>query len=279
MIGQFFLLDGKVYPQGQAVITPENRSFRYGDGLFETMRWENGKINHDAYHMDRLFQGLSLLEFELPALFGEGLVREEIHRLVLKNRHNPRARVRLNVFRGNEGILENADLRPHYLIESWDLPGEDQLNPNGLDIDIYPDMPKSGDRFSNLKSNNFLPYVMAGIYAKKHRLNDALLLNTSGHIADSVIANVFVVKSGRIYTPPLSEGPVAGVVRRWMLEKFSVQGIPVSEKVVTESDLLEADEIFLTNSIRLLRWVGRFRHKTYGNTLSREIYAHLLSTI
>ena len=91
-----------------------------------------------------------------------------------------------------------------YLIECW--PADEsvnQINKNGLVIDIYPDAQKSCDIFSNLKSANFLPYVMAAQYAKENKLNDCLVSNVKGHIADATIANVFLVKNNLIITPAL----------------------------------------------------------------------------
>lgn len=279
MVEHFFLFNGKIFPSSSGVISPENRSFRYGDGLFETMKVLKGGIVNGSFHFQRMFEGLALLEFDIPQSFSEDFLKAEIQRLLSKNKNGDNVRVRINIFRGNGGIFDNENLKPNYLIESWELPGEEGLNTNGLVIDIYTGARKNCDVFANVKSNNFLPYVMAGIFAKKNRINDALLLNIRGNICDSVIANIFLVKSREIITPPLSEGCVAGVMRRWMMERFSLPGFTISEKVITEEDLGRAEEIFLTNSIRYLRWVGRFRDKSYGNTVAREIYQHILTTI
>ena len=107
-----------------------------------------------------------------------------------------------------------------------------QLNENGLVIDVFPGARKSCDSFSNLKSNNYLPYVMAGLYAKKNKLNDCIVLNSFDRVCDSAIANIFIVEKDKIFTPPLSEGCVAGVMRRWMLEKFDLKKYKVIEKIL-----------------------------------------------
>ena len=91
-------------------------------------------------------------------------------------------------------------------------------------------------------------------------------------ICDSAIANVFIVEGNNIYTPLLAEGCVAGVMRRWMLEKFKLAKFKASEKNLSIEDLLNADEIFLTNSVYYMRWVKNFREKSYGNTKVKEIY-------
>ena len=133
------------------------------------------------------------------------------------------ARIRLMIFRGNGGIFDPEDLNPNFIIESWPLTNSSGLNENGLTVDIFPGAKKSCDSFSNIKSNNYLPYVMAGLFAKKNKLNDCILLNSFDRVCDSAIANVFIIKKNKIYTPPLTEGCVAGVMRRWMLEKFQLK--------------------------------------------------------
>jgi len=120
-----------------------------------------------------------------------------------------------------------------------------------------------------------LPYVMAGLYAKKNKLNDCILLNSFNRVCDSAIANIFIIKKDKIFTPPLSEGCVAGVMRRWMLEKFDLKKYKVIEKKLSITDVLNADEFFLTNSIYNLRWVKSFKEKKYSNKISKEIYNYV----
>src|SRR5207249_2147893 len=99
-----------------------------------------------------------------------------------------------------------------------------------------------------------------------------LLLNVHDRICDATIANVFWIKNGTIYTPPLSEGCVAGVTRRYILEKIQSARHKIQEKVCEIIDLENADEIFLTNAIQGIRWVKQFRDKTYSNIQTRGIY-------
>ncbi|MEP6583327.1 MAG: aminotransferase class IV [Ginsengibacter sp.] len=276
---QFFTYNSKFYKTNSPIITPSSRGLRYGDGLFETMKSVNGKIINEDFHFDRLFHGLVLLRFIVPKSFNKEFILKEIKKLLEKNNHNEVVRIRLMILRGNGGIFDPENLFPNYIIESWNLPGTNELNVNGLVIDCLPGAQKSCDAFSNLKSNNYLPYILAGLYAKENKLNDCIVLNSFERICDSAIANVFVVKGNKIITPPLSEGCVAGVARRWMLEKFSLKDYKVLEKTLTIDALLDADECFLTNSIHYLRWVKSFREKDYINSSSEKIYHHILQTI
>ncbi len=276
---QFFIFNNKLYDNDSPVISPSNRGLRYGDGLFETMKSIKGKITNEDFHFERLFSGLALLKFEIPKAFNKNFVLKKIKELCAKNKHNDIARIRLMIIRGNGGIFDPENLFPNYIIESWKLISTGELNGNGLVIDLLPGVKKSCDNFSHLKSNNYLPYVLAGLYAKENKLNDCIVLNSFERICDSAIANIFIIKGNEIITPPLSEGCVAGTMRRWMLEKFYLQNYKVVEKNLTESDLLHADECFLTNSIYHLRWVKNFRNKNYANSSVKKIYNHILQTI
>ena len=149
------------------------------------------------------------------------------------------------------------------------------LNDRGLEIDIFEDAVKSCDAFSNIKSNNYLVSVMAQLFANENNLDECLILNSFGRICESSIANVFIVKNTLIYTPPLTEGCVAGVVRRWLIENLPFPEFQIIPKKLNPEDLREADEIFLTNSIKPIRWVKTFREKKYTNVLSRKIAGYI----
>lgn len=265
--------------EAQAILQASNRGYRYGDGLFETMKIVNGKILLQPYHFERLFAGLSLLKFEIPKLFTIQKMEEEIRLLCHKNDCEKLGRIRLSVFRGNGGLYDE-DKRLQYLVECWPLPPSfNQLNENGLVIDIYPDAVKNNDKFSNLKSASFLPYSMAAIFAKENKLNDCLVLNNGGSIADSTIANIFIIKNESICTPALDKGCVNGVMRRHLLTRMNEAGNKILEKTITADDLMDADEVFLTNAINGLRWVKQFRQKAYTNTKTLEIYTRFVKTI
>lgn len=273
------IVNGKFLPAGEPALLVSNRGYRYGDGLFETLRIVNGKIRLGAYHADRLWEGLDLLRFEIPRLFTPGKMEEEILRLVKKNNCENSARVRFSVFRGNGGLYDD-DRALQYLIESWPLQEEGKkLQENGLIIDIYPDARKGCDAFARLKSANFLPYSMAAIHAKANKWNDCIVLNTKGNLADSTIANIFLVKEDEILTPGLTEGPVAGVMRRYLLESLTAAGYRVRETPVSVEDLSSAQEVFLTNAIQGIRWVKQFRDSVYTNTKTAEIFRRFMPTI
>jgi branched-chain amino acid aminotransferase len=237
------------------------------------MMVRDGRLCLSSYHFDRLFSGMQFLSIR------ETFKREELEAQILelcqKNGNPPRSRVRMVVFRDDgAGPISPT---PHYIIESWPLPGEPALNDKGLVIDVFPDGRKACDTLANLKSNNYLLYTLATLYAQKHALDDCLVLNSRDRLADSTIANLFYVSKGQFFTPPLSEGCVAGVMRRHLLENLPRAGFPIVEKPVTPEDLLNADEIFLTNAIRGIRWVSLFRATKFTNRLTTSVYNQLIT--
>ncbi len=275
----YICVNGKILQEDKPALLVANRGYRYGDGLFETIKVWKGNILLQNQHFERLFSGLSLLKFEVPELFSKDRLLKEILELCGKNGCENLARVRLSVFRGNGGLYEEAR-KPGYVIECWPLDeSANRLNENGLVIGIFPDARKSCDRFSNLKSANYQAYSMAALYAKEHKLDDCIVLNTAGNIADSTVANVFLIKKGVITTPALSEGCVAGVMRKYLLEKIPGTGTEVKEKPVTIEELENAEEVFLSNAIYGIRWVKQFRSKNYQSIVTREIFQSLIKTL
>ena len=274
----YFVHNGQLFREGKAVISPDNRSFRYGDGLFETMRVINGNILLKALHFERLLRGMKLLQFDIPEFFTAVQLEEDIVSLCKKNRIEDKAVVRLVVFRNDGGLYDLEDMRPNYIIQGMPLqqypaaPAGD----GGLVIDIYPDASKACNIFSEVKSNNFLLYVMGAMYARQNGLGDCLILNQYGRIADATIANVFWIKNGVIHTPPIEEGCVAGVTRRFLLQQLPAAGYTINEQPLTPDDLLSADEVFLTNAVRGIRAVGKCRNRSYSSSLTKEIHGLLM---
>lgn len=273
----FAFLNGKLLKEEHIGISPNNRSFRYGDGCFETIKVVKGKIVLADYHFERLFASLQLLQFEPPSFFTADYLKQQIIELVKKNGHQALARVRLMVFRGDGGLYDATNHFPNCLIQSWALnPASNQLNDNGLIIDVFTKARKTCDDYSHLKSNNYLSYAMAALWAKAQHLNDALLLNQHNRLADSTIANIFMVQNGIVKTPALTEGSVAGVMRRYLLTTMKAEGIPIAETTIEVADLLEAHEVFLTNAIYGIKWVKQCSQQHYQQALAVQIHQQMI---
>jgi branched-chain amino acid aminotransferase len=272
-MSSFFLnYNGKSYNSDKLLISPNNRSFRYGDGFFETMKMINGKIILRDMHFERLFSSLEILQFDRPAAFTADILEPQIMELARKNNHKALARIRLVLFRGDGGLYD-GDNKLNYVIQTWQMnEAINTLNDNGLVTDIFPDARKACDKFSPIKNNNYLPYAMAALWAKQNKLNDAFVLNAYNRIADASIANIFIIKDGVIKTPALTEGCISGVTRRYLLLCCMQEGLPVEESTITTDDVAQAAEIFLTNAAYGIRWVKSCGNNNYS--LQAAAYLH-----
>lgn len=269
--------NGKMLAANEPIIAAQNRGLRYGDGIFETIKFKNGKLILCDEHFARLWKGMQMLQFDIPKLFSPEKLEAEILQLAAKNKLTA-ARIRLTIIRSDGGIYDAKNNTPNYIIEAIQLPEDNgPLNSNGLQLCIFNDAKKSIDIFSNLKTNNYLPYCMGAMFAKKQQCNDALILNSEGNICDSTIANIFYIKDNTIYTPALTQGCVAGVMRKFLIDTIREQDFIVHETLVTKEAILHADEVFLSNSIYNIRWVAGMENKSYTNTITYKIVEELMS--
>jgi branched-chain amino acid aminotransferase len=265
--------NGEFFPASQPILTAQNRSFKWGDGIFETMKISNGKILLGEYHFDRLFLSLKMLQIQFNVSFTSENLSSLIIDLCKKNNCLALARIRLAVYRTEENLAA-------YLIEAIPLSNDvNSWNEKGLVIDLYPLTRKQQDAFANLKSANYLPYVLAALYAEEKKLDEAIVLNSSNFICDASKANIFLVSKQEIQTPALHQGCINGVMRRHMITGLKSLNWKIKQDEVTESDLLNADELFLTNAIHGLRWVRSFRNKSYTSQQSKSIFTTLIAPL
>lgn len=259
-------------PVEQPLFTAQNRGFRYGDGIFETIKFFRGQMLLRRFHFDRLFLGMELLKMNAGNLSEKKLERDIVELCTL-NTCTDLARVRLAIYREEEAPVS-------YVIEAFSLnETANRLNEEGWTIDIFPHVRKSQDAFANLKTANYLPYVLADMYAKEKGLNESLLLNSENNICDASKANIFLFIRDEIYTPALHQGCVSGTMRRFIIDELRRSGVPVHQKALSEEHFFDAQEVFLTNAINGVRWVEVFREKKYSNKFVKEMYHQVFSSI
>ena len=268
----FICFNGAILVE-QPLFTPQNRGFRYGDGIFETIKIFRGRILLEEYHFDRLFSSIALLKIIASNNFERKILTEKILELCSMNKCFNSARVRLTAFRGEENKAE-------FVIEAFYLDEEiNQLNEKGWEIEIYPLVRKSCDAYANLKSANYLPYVLADLYAKEMKCQESIVLNSYNNLCDASKANIFLLIKDEVYTPALHQGCVNGVKRRFVIDELKKEGFTVYQREVDEELLLSANEVFLTNAINDVRWVKAFRNKSYDNAFIKEFYKKKFTTI
>ena len=267
---EYINFNGSILPADQLIFKANNRGFRYGDGLFESMRYMKGKLKFPEMHIDRIQKGMKLLRFDNCSLIDTWFLREKVEELVRRNRAGADARVRLTVFRDSQGLYSPVSNKFGYVLEIQKL-DESQyvLNKKGLIIDVYDEIPKPVNALSNLKTCNAMIYVLAGIYKNQNALDEVLILNHHGFLCESMSSNVFVVYDRKLYTPALNEGCIAGVMRQVVMRLAKENNIELIEAQINPDILNEADEVFLTNAAKGIQWVVGYNNKRYFNEVSR----------
>ncbi|WP_343522400.1 aminotransferase class IV [Pedobacter sp.] len=270
MLQEYLLFNDEFRAVDAPVLTASNRSFKFGDGLFESMRMINNKLQFADLHADRLVAGMKMLKIDGHALMDDYFLRQKTADLTKRNKWNGNVRFRLSVYRGGAGVYTPEINKAGYVLEGIPLKTSAyELNSKGLIIDVFDEMTKPVNKLSNFKTANALLYVMAGLFKSQNRLDEAMILNQHGFLCESISANVFVVYNKQIYTPSLAEGCIGGVMRTAIMQLCKMNDIPLIEAQINPEILKEAEEVFITNATQGIQWVMGYGRKRYFNEVSK----------
>ncbi len=268
--------NGAVLPNKGATIAAGNRSYLYGDGLFESIRIMNGNPINMVNHFNRMVEGAKAIKMRFPSFFTVEFFEDKVKELISLSgiKEGGKCRISLDRALGGTYIPETNEIS--YFIEVYPYESNYfELNSKGYEVDIYREIKKQKNFLANFKTKNGLLYVMTAIAAKEKGLDDYLLINENDAVIESSNSNLFVVSNGVLYTPSLEDGCLAGTMRMQVINIALTHGIKVYECAILPQNLLAADEIFLTNAIRGIVWVGGYRTKRYFNTVGRKIQSYL----
>ncbi|OFY56584.1 MAG: hypothetical protein A2Y87_06420, partial [Bacteroidetes bacterium RBG_13_46_8] len=259
---QYICLNGDFIKADEPVLSIDNRSFRYGDALVENIHACGTEAQFLNIHLARLKQSMQWLKMAVPAFVSPAVISGLITKLLNKNRIFGGACIHLTVFRdsvaGSQHDLSSPDHSAiSFVLASVPLDSDHyDLNPHGYAIDLYAEMPKPVQRLSCIKSTSALFYVMADLYRKERRLDDCILVNEKGHLVESVRSNLFLLRDNQVFSPATEEGCIPGVMRKILLSCIPSTGKEIITDVpLVVSDLLSAEEVFLTNAADGIRWV------------------------
>jgi len=273
----YFNFNGQFYPENELVLSIKNRAFRYGDALFESMHANGMTVQFLEMHFSRLTTGMKLLRMEIPYNFSKVFVQTEIEGVLHRNRLFQGARVRLMVFRNGAGLYSPDTHKISYLIEVEKLESDHyELNTKGQIIGLYREARIARSTFSNLKTGNSLPYILAAIYRDENALDECVLLNEDDHLVEGTGSNLFLVKKDTLFTPSLKSGCVGGIMRFQIISIAKKLGIRVvDDYALTEKELIASDEVFFSNAVRGIRWAVAYKTKRYYNRLSKILHTKL----
>ena len=260
------------------ILSPQNRGYAYGDGLFETIKTSYGKVLFWEDHYFRLMASMRIMRMEIPMTFTMEFLEEQIEKTLEANQLlKASARIKLMVHR-NEGGLYTPDKNDVSFIISV-KPIQEHfyiLNTNHYQVDLFKDYYVSPSLLSTLKTNNKALNVVGSIYAKENGLNNCLLLNTDKKVVEALNGNIFLVKGNVIKTPPILDGCLKGVMRTQLIN--IIKALPeyeLKEESISPFELQKADEIFITNVITGIQPVSKYRKKVFTNEVSKILIQKL----
>lgn len=254
-----------------------NRSFLYGDGVFETLKIANNKILFWEDHYFRLMASLRIVRMDIPMSFTMEYIEEQILVLVRAMNIQESARVRFIAYRNSEGFYLPNNNSISFVIQASKLDNlKYNYSPIQFEVDLYKDFIVPKQLLSTLKTTNKITNVTASIFAKENQLDTTLLLNENKNVIEAANGNLFMVMESKLITPPISEGCLNGVMRKQILALAKqMDSITVLESPISPFDLQKADELFITNCIIGIQPITKYRKKEFEVRVARQLIEKL----
>ena len=268
-----FWLNGAQRSASEPLLSPLDRGFTLADGLFETMRARNGIVFRLDAHLDRLCVGARLLGIPLPAGLREHVAAAA--RVAFEGGY-AHASVRLTVTRGPAppGLAPPTHPAPTYALTI--APLAPAATPTPLVATMAAARRNEYALTANVKTLSYTESVIALAQAKVAGADDAIFLDTAGHVSEATASNLFAVIDDTLVTPPLSCGVLPGITRATVLELAHASGINAMEREMSEPELALASELFLTSSIRKIAPLVRIATTAIGSGRVGAVTAKLI---
>jgi branched-chain amino acid aminotransferase len=271
-------IDGKFYSQANAKISVFDHGLLYGDGIFEGIRFYNGRVFRLEEHLDRLWDSARSICLEVP------MSKREMTEALLETVRQNDLRdgyIRLLVTRGvgNLGLNPAQCETPSVIIIAATITlYPEAMYQNGLTV-VTVATRRTNPAALNpaVKSLNYLNNVMARIEANLAGADEALMLNDAGNVAECTADNVFVVKRGQIFTPPITAGALRGITRSVVFEIAAELTVKITEADITRHDVFIADECFLTGTAAEIIPVIKADGRPIGNGKPGPITARMMA--
>ena len=265
--------NGKLINKSEFSLTNNNRAFKYGDAIFETLNIQNSAIVFWEDHYFRLMASMRMLRMEIPMEFTLEFLEQEIIKTVNANADFNQKRVRLSIYRKDGGFYEPLTNEVDFLIE---VSENNYQRKKAYRIDLFKDYYNYSGILSTLKTSNRMLNTLASVYSKENDLDNCILINENKGVAEAINANIFIVKGTVIKTPALTEGCVKGIIRKKIIEVLQKNDdYSVVETSISPFEMQKADEVFLTNSIIGIQPVTKYRKKEYATEIGGKLAATL----
>lgn len=261
--------NGSILKINEVKLDHKNRAFNYGDGIFDTLKFEHGIIHFLEDHYFRLMSSMRMLRMKIPMDFTLEYYEKQIRLTLMANDLNEAARIKVNVFRKAGGLYTPITNEVGYLIQVGSLiPVREQQ----VEIELFKDFPLASGLLSTIKTNNKIINVLGSIFAKENNYQNCILINEKKELVEALNSNIFLIKGKDVLTPSLSSGCVNGIIRKKMIERLQkYDKLTISEVSISPFELLKVDEVFLTNSLNEIQVVHKYRKKVYKQERIEEI--------
>lgn len=268
--------NGTFVTQESNILT-QNRGFLYGDAVFETVKIVNAQVLYLEDHYFRLMASMRVVRMEIPMNFTMEYFEEQILSLTNKLAISDAARARITVYRNDGGYYLPVDKTVSFLVHAAALDSTlYAFDEKEYEVDLFKDFYVTKQLLSSIKSTNRMLNVAASIFAHENNLDNCLLLNDSKNVVEAIQGNIFMLVGNKLVTPPVSEGCVNGVLRKQILKLAkAIDGLEVVEEVVSPFELQKAEELFITNVIKGIQPITKYRKKTFKTDLSQKLISKL----
>ena len=248
----------------------QNRGFLFGDAVFETVKIVDSKILFLEDHYFRLMSSMRVIRMEIPMNFTMEFLEEQILALATAKNSALSARARITVYRNDGGYYLPKTNTVSFLINVESIDNTMySISQGEYVVDLYTDFYVTKQLLSSIKSINKIINVTASIFANENGLDNCLLLNDSKNVIEALQGNIFMLKGNKLITPPVSEGCLNGVMRRQVLALArKIENLEVVEESISPFDLQKSDEMFITNVIKGIQPVTKYRKKEFSTNLS-----------
>jgi branched-chain amino acid aminotransferase len=260
-------LNNKLVPKGKAMVSVYDHGFLYGDGIYETLRVYDGVVFKLSEHIDRLFSSASMIGLSVPK--SPAAITGAVYKTLSANKHKD-AVVRITVSRGAGPLGLDPGLcpKPTFVIMTHAFkPYPRRSYQKGLSIAIVNTKRNYGKALNpQIKSLNFLNNILAKIEAKEMDVQEAIMLNYRGYIAEGTVSNIFFVRDSTLCTPSLKVGILGGITRSIILALARKSKIRLKEGQFKPVDLYEAQEVFISNTTMEVMPVHEINNKIISDT-------------
>ncbi|WP_397446905.1 aminotransferase class IV [Polaribacter sp. R77954] len=265
--------NGELLFEKNVKLTIENRGFKYGDGVFETIKVNNNKIIFWEDHYFRLMASMRMLRMKIPMNFTLEYLEKEILKTIAVHDNANSFRVRLNVYRKDGGLYTPKTNKIDYLI---DVKQNTYITKETYKVDVFKDFYNYSGLLSTIKTNNRMLNTLASIYAKENDLDNCVLINENKGVVEVTNANIFIVKGNVIKTPALTEGCIKGVARGKIIEVITKNpDYTLEETNISPFEIQKADEVFITNAIIGVQPVTHYKKKKFTTNFSNKLMQSL----